>query len=85
MVIRVNGKNISLRNEEVKSCKKCVAKFLKNIRDLSEERSLPTYYFTTLVVMQAMSQELLSTYDPDSFAEIMNAFYKYFEENKDEA
>ena len=79
MVVHVNGKDIKLSNKEVNSCKKMILNFLQNVDKTAQENSLPTYYFTTLIMMQVLSQELLASFDADSFANIMNALSRYYE------
>lgn len=72
MKYKVNGRELLLNNAEVKSAKRVVASFLKNIDKLAAERHQPTYYFTALLVMHLMSQEALDNMDPDNLARIMN-------------
>lgn len=56
----------------VKASKKMVTSFLKKVQDISNAQSLDTIYFTTLIIMHVMSQNLLEAIDPSIIQELVD-------------
>lgn len=80
MRIKINEKEIVLNNREVKSAKYILSQFLNKIQDEARRNEQPTYYFTMLIVMQLMSQELIDEIDPEHLEYIMNSISKIKEQ-----
>lgn len=71
MKIEINGTMIHLNNREVASCKKIVSKFIDMVMKETDEKHAPTYFFTMLIIMHIMSQNILSEFDSKVLAEII--------------
>lgn len=71
MKIKINDREVILGPEEVKQSKKICTDFLKNIEDISNKHVQKSFYFTTLVVMHVLTQQLLDEMNPDTLSEYM--------------
>lgn len=71
MVIKINDKDMTLNNNEVKNARKISAEFLKNIEKTSNEHNQKSFYFTTLIVMHVLTQQLLDEMDPNTLSKYM--------------
>lgn len=76
MVIKVKEKELQLNNSEVKSAKHVVAGFIDKVKSISKDGLSPTYYFTFLIVMHTLSQELINEIDAETLEIIMNRLKK---------
>ena len=75
MKIQIGGTTIKLNNREVASCKKIVQKFINAVQKETDENKTPTYFFTMLIVMHLMSQSILSEFDSDVIAQIIEKLH----------
>jgi signal transduction histidine kinase len=75
MKIQIGGTTIKLNNREVASCKKIVSKFINAVQKETDEKKTPTYFFTMLIVMHLMSQSILSEFDSDVIAQIIEKLH----------
>lgn len=66
-----NG-TIRLNKKEVRSTKKLITQFISNVKKEADNNLSPTYYFTLLMMMHVMSQELLNDFDEATLTNIMN-------------
>ena len=72
MQINIKGKEINLNKREVASCKRIISEFIDNVKGASKDGLRPTYYFTFLIIMHVLSQQLLEDLDDDSLNLIFN-------------
>ena len=72
MRIQISGVEIQLDSQEVKSAKKMTLEYLNRIKIEAQAVGQPTYYFTTLIVMHLLSQELIDEMDSKSLEMILN-------------
>lgn len=72
MKITINNREITLNNQEVKSAKNMVSRFISNIKQESERSGQPTYLFTSLIIMHIMSEEMLDEIDAKTLEYLMN-------------
>ncbi len=72
MIMHFKNTELKLNPREVKSAKKAVSQFLNHIKEITENELAPTYYYTLLIVMHIMSQELLNDFDEETLAGIFN-------------
>lgn len=72
MTITINGEEIKLNPEEVKSARRIVSKFFHKIDQISSEKGQPTYYFTLLIIAHVISGEALDHIQPERLAMFMN-------------
>lgn len=72
MKYRVNGIEIPLDRKETAAAKRMVAKFMEEVEKNSKDTGNTSLYFTTLILMQVLSQEAL---DHISNAMIMNILF----------
>lgn len=82
MRIRIKNKEILLNNAEVASAKKITTEFLEHVRKNSRENNQPTYYFTVLIVMNALSQELIEEMDIKNLEMLMNSIEQIRQNNQ---
>lgn len=59
MKYRVNGIEIPLDRKETAAAKRMVAKFMEEVEKNSKDTGNTSLYFTTLILMQVLSQEAL--------------------------
>lgn len=73
-----NGKKFDLKMnpEEVKQAKRSVSWFLNRMRKISKDTNRLSFYFTTLIVMNMMSSELLKEMDGKELDQIMTLYAK---------
>lgn len=62
--------------EEVKQAKRSVSWFLNRMRKISKDTNRLSFYFTTLIVMNMMSSELLKEMDGKELDQIMTLYAK---------
>ena len=72
MVIVIKGTEIKLNDEEFRSAKRVISQFLDSVRNVSDKEVTPTYWFTLLMMMHIMSQEMINDYDVETMALIMD-------------
>lgn len=63
MKYRVNGIEIPLDRKETAAAKRMVAKFMEEVEKNSKDTGNTSLYFTTLILMQVLSQEALDHID----------------------
>ncbi len=80
MIVYFRDAMIKLNPHDVRSTKKAVTNFINHANDLSKDQMNPTYYFTLLMMMHIMSQELLNDMDAQTLANIMNKLNAEVEE-----
>ena len=71
MNIKINDKEMNLNNNEVKRARKISSEFLKNIEETSTKHTQKSFYFTTLIVMHVLTQQLLDEMDADTLSKYM--------------
>ena len=74
--IEIMGRKLHLNKGEVNSCKKIICQFIDKVKDTAKTKVSPTYYFTFLIVMHHLSQELLSEMNEDSLEIVFNRLGK---------
>ena len=67
MIIHLKDTAIQLNPSEVRAAKKLISRFIT---------SVSSFYFTVLIIMHMMSQQLLETFDPKDLQEIMKKYQK---------
>lgn len=72
MIVYFRNSSLKLNPREVRSTKRAVTNFINHVKKLSKNELAPTYYFTLLMMMHIMSQELLNDMDEETLAYIMN-------------
>lgn len=72
MIMHFKNTELKLNPREVKSTKKAISQFLAHIKEITENELAPTYYYTLLIMMHIMSQELLDDFDEETLASIFN-------------
>lgn len=73
MRVTIKGKEIQLDNREVKSAKKITLEFIERVKAESEKSGQPTYYFTMLLIMHLLSQDLIDELGEKQLALIVNS------------
>lgn len=68
------GETVKLNDKEVKAAKKMVNKFLDSVKKSSAANQRATLYITTLIVMESLAGDLLSSLNPDRLKVILDAF-----------
>lgn len=79
MTIKLGDENIRLNPYEVQLCRKQIAQYIQTVRKASSNRI--SYYFTFLIMMHVMSENLLDQMDPKELQQIMDTFQRYDEEH----
>lgn len=72
---------INLNTREVKAAKKIILKLLDNVKHSIEKKNNTSFYFTFLIVMNQMSQDLLKVYPAEKIKQMMKSIKK--QENTD--
>lgn len=72
MQINIKGNELKLNKREVSSCKRIISEFIDNVKSSSKNGLRPTYYFTFLIILHVMSQQLLEDLDDESLNLIFN-------------
>ena len=70
MIVKIRDKELHLNPIDVKASKKLISNFLDSAKEASHERMNPTFYFTLLIVMHMLSQDLLNEIDPSTLETI---------------
>lgn len=69
--IKINGETISLNRNEVSVSKRMVSDFIDKTKKKCEEKNGLSFYITFLIVMQILSQELLSELKIKEFSTLL--------------
>lgn len=72
MKVTLYGREIRLDPHEVALAKKAVNHFMEEINKVADEKKRSSMFFTTLIMMQAMSQSALEEMDTDNLEFLMN-------------
>ena len=72
MKVILGNKEIKLVEADVKTSKKLIRDFLGQVKAQAEENELNTFYYTMLVVMYVMSNDLIDSLTPEVLATILN-------------
>ena len=78
MKIVVSGKEIALREKDVKVAKKVVRRFLQTVKHGTIENNMPTLYVTVLAVMKAKTNEMLMNLDANTLQKILELLKPQF-------
>ena len=76
MKYRVNGIEIPLDRKETAAANRMVAKFMEEVEKNSKDTGNTSLYFTTLILMQVLSQEALDHIDSETLQKYMEACEK---------
>lgn len=79
MIVQFKDTSLKLNSHEVKAAKRAISRFLDNVKGVSEKELTPTYYFTLLLMMHLISQELLNDFDQEVIEEIMTKLGRFEE------
>lgn len=71
MKIVINGKEVALREKEVRIAKKAINRLLQTMKEGAVENNIPTLYVAVLAVMKVKATELLNSLDPVQLEEVM--------------
>lgn len=72
MTVTLYGKEIKLDKTEVALARKTVNEFLEGVNKIAEEKKRSSMFFTTVIMMQAMSQSVLEEMDIENLEFLMN-------------
>lgn len=70
-----------LESNEVKQSRKVCAEFLKSIEKISNDHAQKSFYFTTLIVMHVLTQQVLDEMDPQTLSEYMKMINELRQQN----
>ena len=73
MKVIIDGKTITLNNRDVRVAKKTLRHFLKTSKEEAEKHNSYSYYYTLLLVMHIMSNDLISSATPDFIQMVLDA------------
>ena len=76
MIIHLKDTAIQLNPSEVRAAKKLISRFITSVSSASKRTGQISIYFTVLIIMHMMSQQLLETFDPKDLQEIMKKYQK---------
>lgn len=76
MIIHLKDTAIQLNPSEVRAAKKLISRFITSVSSVSKRTGQISFYFTVLIIMHMMSQQLLETFDPKDLQEIMKKYQK---------
>lgn len=76
MIIHLKDTAIQLNPSEVRAAKKLTSRFITSVSSASKRTGQISFYFTVLIIMHMMSQQLLETFDPKDLQEIMKKYQK---------
>lgn len=76
MIIHLKDTAIQLNPSEVRAAKKLISRFITSVSSASKRIGQISFYFTVLIIMHMMSQQLLETFDPKDLQEIMKKYQK---------
>lgn len=71
MKIMINGKEVTLREKEVRVAKKAIDRLLKKMKEGAVENNVPTLYVAVLAVMKVKATELLNSLDPVQWEKVV--------------
>ncbi len=71
MQIKINDRNITLGRGEVKQARRICTQFLSSIEAIATKHAQKSFYFTTLVVMHVLTQQLLDEIDTETLSKYM--------------
>ena len=74
MIIHLKDTAIQLNPSEVRAAKKLISRFITSVSSASKRTGQISFYFTVLIIMHMMSQQLLETFDPKDLQEIMKKY-----------
>lgn len=63
---------LSIPSKDVKAAKKCVNSFIKKMKTISSENGYPSFYYTALIVMNMMSENILKSCSPEYIKKVMS-------------
>ena len=72
MKILVMGKEYKLNGKDVDASKKMALDYFDKVRKLSVQHIAPKLYWTSIVVMHVVTNELLNSIDSESLAMLLN-------------
>ena len=72
MTVTLYGRKIKLDPTEVELAKKTINQFMEGVNKIADDRKRSSMFFTTLIMMQVMSQTALEEMDLDNFEFLMN-------------
>lgn len=72
MKILVMGKEYKLYGKDVDASKKMALDYFDKVRKLSVQHIAPKLYWTSIVVMHVVTNELLNSIDSESLAMLLN-------------
>ena len=81
MILRIRGKLLKMNDREVKATRDLVLKFMKYVQDASDEPVPPTYWFTFLIMMHVLSQEMLNDFDSKTIEQVMKRLQEVKDDN----
>ena len=76
MIIHLKDTAIQLNPSEVRAAIKLISRFITSVSSASKRTGQISFYFTVLIIMHMMSQQLLETFDPKDLQEIMKKYQK---------
>ena len=80
----LKNQKIALTPEEIKCAKKMVNSFINSVKKKSNDKKVPGLYFTTLIMMNMISGELIEAMTPESLETILGINYRFHKkENPD--
>lgn len=71
MKIMINGKEVTLREKEVRVAKKAIDRLLQKMKEPPVENNVPTLYVAVLAVMKVKATELLNSLDPVQWEKVV--------------
>lgn len=71
MKIMINGKEVTLREKEVRVAKKAIDRLLQKMKEGAVENNVPTLYVAVLAVMKVKATELLNSLDPVQWEKVV--------------
>lgn len=71
MIFTINKQKIDLNNKEAKQAKKVCVDFLKQIESISDKHGQKSFYFTSLIIMHVLTQQLLDEMNPETLSNYM--------------
>lgn len=76
MKVKIHGKEIALRDEDVDIAKKVLNRFVGVVKNGAIDNNMPTLYLTVIAVMRVKSEEMLNSIDPSMMHEIISILNK---------
>lgn len=72
MKVKINGKEIALRDRDVDIAKKVFNRFMRVIENSAIDNNMPTLYLAVIAVMRVKSEEILNSIEPSMIREIIS-------------